>query len=117
MEKHTINAAGKKMGRLASEIAKLLLGKNRTDFVKNKILPVQIVVTNASAIDHPPKKGTQHVYKRFSGYASGQKQETRAATIERRGIEAALRMTVERMLPRNTLRTNRMKQLIIKETV
>lgn len=54
--KHVIDAKDKKLGRIASEAAIILMGKNRTDFAKNTVPEVTVEVTNASKIFIDPKK-------------------------------------------------------------
>lgn len=112
---YTINASGKKFGRVASEAAKALMGKNRADYTPNKPAGVSVEITNAGALDIPAIKRADIVYKRYSGYPGGQAVETLAALVGRRGVAIALRKTVERMLPRNSMRKDRMKHLAIKE--
>ena len=53
MEKkiYTINADGQKMGRIATKAVSLLIGKNRADYVRNKVFNVQVIIENASKID------------------------------------------------------------------
>ncbi len=110
---YTIDASGKKFGRVASEAAKVLMGKTTPHYVPNKFTGMQVKITNAGSLDISGRKLVDIEYKRYSGYPSGQRVELLGKLIERRGIEVALRKTIERMLPRNTLRNIRMKHLII----
>ena len=110
---YTINASGKKMGRIASEAAKALMGKMRVDYTPNKPSKVKVVISNANELDLSEKKRLQHTYQRYTGYPGGQRTERLGEVIQKRGIESALRKTIERMLPRNTLRKDRMKHLTI----
>lgn len=112
---YTINATGKKLGRVASEAAKALMGKTRVDYTPNRPPLVTVVIDNASELDLSEKKRGQLVYKRYSGYPSGQRIERLGDLMKRRSAIAALRKTIERMLPRNTLRKGRMKHLVIRE--
>lgn len=108
----TIDAAGKKLGRVASDAAAHLLGKNRTDFAKNTVAPVVVVITNASKLDIHPRKENE-LYTRYSGYPGGIKQETLAKRLERKGHADILEIAIRGMLPRNRLRANVMKHLTI----
>lgn len=112
---YIINASGKKLGRIASEAAKVLMGKTEVDYTPNRPSVMPVVIDHASELDISEKKRMQRVYKRYSGYPGGQKIETLGRLSARRGIEVALRKTIERMLPRNTLRKGRMKRLTIKK--
>lgn len=112
---HTINAAGKKLGKISSEAAKVLLGKHSAQFENNKVADVKVVVENAAKLDISDKKRTQEVRKRYSGYPGGQKVESLGAHIQRKGIAHAIQLAVKRMLPKNRLRDLRMKNLTISE--
>ncbi len=112
---YSINASGKKFGRVASEAAKALMGKMRSDYTPNKPSDVFVEITNAGNLDIAPIKKSDVIYKRYSGYPGGQREESLGALLPRRGISIALRKTIERMLPRNSMRTDRMKHLSIKE--
>ncbi len=53
---HTIDAAGKRLGIVATEAAHVLLGKDQPDFVKNLVAPVTVEITNVSKLDIPESK-------------------------------------------------------------
>jgi large subunit ribosomal protein L13 len=112
---HELNASGKRLGRLASEIAILLMGKNRADVVKNQTAPVKVVVTHASKLLIDEKKRQQKTYVRYSGYPGGQKTATMNKVIADKGYSEVLRKAVYGMLPSNRLRALRMKQLTVSE--
>lgn len=112
---YTINAEGKKFGRVASEAAKALMGKTSPDYTPNKPAGVAVEITNAGALDIAPIKQSDIIYKRYSGYPGGQTEETLGKLMGRRGVSVALRKSIERMLPRNSMRKDRMKHLSIKE--
>ncbi|MBV9159234.1 MAG: 50S ribosomal protein L13 [Candidatus Kaiserbacteria bacterium] len=109
---HTIDAAGKTLGRVASEAAKALMGKMRADYTPNKQSGVKVTVTNASKLYTREKKRKQKVYTTYSGFPGGQKRET-LAMLEARKPGEAIRRAVERMLPRNTMRNQRLKNLTV----
>jgi large subunit ribosomal protein L13 len=113
--KYTLNAENKKMGRLATEVAVLLMGKNIPDFAKNKIPNIQVEVTNISKLDITTKKKEQTLYKRYSGYPGGLKIETFDKLSKRLGFGDAFRKTVSGMLPKNKLRDKMLKNLVITE--
>ena len=116
MEKktYTMDATGKKLGRLASEIAVLLMGKNRTDFAKNRIPDIKVEVNSASALSINSAKAKAKTYTRYSLYPGGLKKETMEHLKNRLGAKEVLRKAVSGMLPKNKLRSQMMKNLIIK---
>ena len=113
--KYEIDAQGKKLGRLASEIAIMLMGKNRTDFVRNAIPDVKVKITNASKISITNKKIEGKIYKTFSGYPGGLKQSAMKKVVGDKGMKEALRIAIKGMLPKNKLQSKMMKNLIIQE--
>jgi len=112
---HTIDAAGKTLGRVASEAAKALMGKMRADYTPNKLSVVKVSVTNVGKLYIREKKRTGKIYTTYSGYPGGLKRESLASLNGRKGKGEAVRRAVIRMLPRNTMRTPRMKNLIVTE--
>lgn len=111
----TIDASGKSIGRIATRAAHVLLGKDRTDFAKNVTAPVTVVVENMRRAIVTGSKETQKKHKRYSGYPGGLKEESLQLVISKKGYGEVLRKAVERMIPRNRLRKNRMKNLIIND--
>ena len=112
---HTIDAAGKALGRVASEAAKALMGKMRADYTPNKSSGVKVSVVNAGKLYTPERKRTGKIYTTYSGFPGGQKRESLASLNGRKGKGEAIRRAVTRMLPRNTMHTARMKNLMISE--
>jgi large subunit ribosomal protein L13 len=110
---HTIDAQNKKLGRLATEIAVLLMGKNRADFARNKIPEIKVKIVNAGKIFVTQKKQESETYKRYSGYSSGLKEPTMRKVIANKGMREVLRVAVKGMLPKNKLRDRMMQNLII----
>ena len=108
---HKIDAKGKKLGRLASEVAVLLMGKDRTDYARNEVADVKVVVSNITELDLPAKKLKDKVYLRYSGYPGGQKKRTLEEVIEKKGHADAFSKAVYGMLPGNKLRPLIMKNL------
>lgn len=109
-EWHLIDAKGKLLGHLATEIAQLLIGKHKIEYTAHVDGGDYVVVTNAEAIEVTGKKDTQKKYYRHSQYPSGLKVTTFDKLIQdnpRRIIEEA----VWGMLPKNKLRDLRMRRL------
>lgn len=111
--KYTLDATNKKLGRLATEIATILRGKNSPDFMPNKLSGNVVEVINASKLDLTDKM--DDTYKTFSGYPGGLKIETRGHLLKRRGISEILMRTVRGMLARTKLREDMLKNLKVTE--
>jgi len=114
-DSHTIDAAGKTLGRVASEAAKALMGKMRADYTPNKSSGVKVTITNAGKMYMREKKRAQKMYTTYSGYPGGQKVESLASLNARKGKGEAVRRAVKRMLPQNTMRVARLKNLTVTE--
>jgi large subunit ribosomal protein L13 len=110
---HTIDAQGKKLGRIASAVASILMGKNRADFVRNAIPEVKVTIINSAKIATTNKKMEAKVYKTYSGYPGGLKERTMKKVVADKGMKEALKIAVKGMLPKNKLRDRMMKNLII----
>jgi large subunit ribosomal protein L13 len=113
--KYTIDAARRAPGRVATEIAVLLMGKNRTDFAKNKIPDVEIEVTSAGSMRLNQNKLRDKRYARHSLYPGGLTLESMQHVLEKKGAREVLRRAVYGMLPKNKLRAKMMNNLKIKE--
>lgn len=110
-----INAAGQKIGRVASQAAKALMGKTSVSFTPNIDGGTKVAITNASKLHTTEKKRRTMMYHTYSGYPSGLKPETLASLVARKGYKEALRRAIQGMLPRNATRNARMKRLHISE--
>lgn len=109
-EKHIIDASSKILGRLATEVATLLMGKNKPIYVPYLDTGDYVVVTNASKIKLTGKKMQNKTYIRHSGYPGGLKVETFGKTIERRP-EYVIEHAIKGMLPHNKLGRQMIKKL------
>lgn len=113
---YTIDAAGKSLGRVASQAAKMLMGKTQADYTPHIDSKVRVEISNAGRLVVSEKKRNAKIYQTYSGYPGGLKEETLANLAGRKGgYSEAIRRAVSRMLPRNTMKTSRMKNLIISE--
>lgn len=110
---YTIDAAGKKIGRVASDAAKALMGKKNPAYVPHKDSGASVTIVNATKLHISEKKRVGKVYTHYSQYPGGLKEEKLGALLKRKGHGEALRRAIERMMPRNTLRVARMKRLKI----
>ncbi|WP_038047824.1 50S ribosomal protein L13 [Thermus caliditerrae] len=105
-----IDAEGKTLGRLATQIATLLRGKHRPDWTPNVAMGDFVVVVNADKIRLTGKKLQQKIYTRYSGYQGGLKEipaEKMLATHPERVLEHA----VKGMLPKGPLGRRLFKRL------
>ena len=113
--KYTINAEGKRIGRVATEVAVLLMGKNNKDFARNVLPDVSVTVTNASKAKIDDKKMDQKTYKRYSGYPGGLKTHTMAQVSAKKGNSELFKEAISGMLPKNRMRSKMMNNLTITE--
>jgi large subunit ribosomal protein L13 len=112
---YSIDAAGKTLGRVASEAAKALMGKTSADYTPHIRSDVKVSIVNTGKLYTREKKRRQKTYVSYSGYPSGLRKESLAGLNTRLGKGEAVRRAVSRMLPRNTMHTARMKNLNISE--
>jgi large subunit ribosomal protein L13 len=97
-----IDADGLVLGRLASEVAQRLRGKNNPQFVPYADTGEFVVVVNAEKIRLTGRKWDQKVYYRHSGYIGGIKSIT-AKKLKEKKPEEIIRQAVKGMLPKNSL--------------
>ncbi len=107
---YVINAEGLVLGRLATRIAGLLMGKSKPTFTPHVDAGDHVVVVNASGIRVTGKKATDKIYYRHSFYPGGLKQRT-YAQLKERFPTRPLELAVKRMLPKNRHQSPRMKRL------
>jgi len=113
--KHTIDATGKKIGRVATLAASYLIGKNRTDFQKNIVPNVEVEILNASKADIGEKKKSDKVYVHYTGYRGGLVSENLNDLIKRKDYSEVFKLAVDKMLPKNKLRKIMIKNLKVSE--
>lgn len=112
---YTIDAQGKKLGRIASQAATLLMGKNKPDFVRNAIPDVKVQILNASKLSVTNRKMDDKIYKNYSGFPGGLRERTMKKVVSDKGMKESLRIATKGMLPKNKLRDRMMKNLTIME--
>ncbi len=112
---YQIDAKNKKIGRIASEIAMILMGKNSPNFEKNKVAGNTVTVINASKLEISDKKMEEKEYEKYSGYPGGLKFEKLKRVIEKKGHEEVIRNAVHGMLPANRLRAKLMKCITVND--
>jgi large subunit ribosomal protein L13 len=111
----TVDASGKTLGRLASEIAVFLMGKNSPAFKRNVYSGFPVKVLNASKIRITSKKLEDISHSRYSGIPGGLRVMKGVETVEKKGFKELVKLAVFRMLPGNKLRRDMMKNLTIEE--
>ena len=97
-----IDASGKTLGRLATEVARLLRGKHKPTYTPFADTGDNVIVINASEMVLTGKKLDQKMYRHHSGYAGGLK-EIDYKTLMSKNPEKALELAVKGMLPKNSL--------------
>jgi len=109
---HFIDASDRVLGRLATEVAELLIGKDKPDYSPNQLMGDKVVVTNSSKILVTGKKCSDKNYYRHSNYPGGLKRET-LEDVMRRNPSKVITMAVDGMLPRNKLRKRMISNLYV----
>lgn len=99
---YVVDAAEQRLGRLASQIAMILRGKNKPYFTPFMDTGDFVIVINAERINVTGKKQTQKLYRRHSGRPGGMKTET-FAKLQSRLPERIIEQAVKGMLPKNSL--------------
>lgn len=97
-----VDAAGKRVGRLAAELAVVLQGKHRPDYTPHIDCGDYIVVTNVDQLVLTGRKSEQKMRKHYTGYPGGLKLEPVGQVLETRP-ERVLEDAVRRMLPKGRL--------------
>ncbi len=110
MKTHTIDATNRILGRLAVEIANLLRGKNKPEFVPYTDKGDKVIVTNTDKVKLSGRKMEQKIYYRHSGYPGGIK-ERRFDEYMKIDSREVVRRAVYGMLPKNKLRSQIIKKL------
>jgi large subunit ribosomal protein L13 len=104
-----VDASDKSVGRLASDIAMILMGKHRPTYTPHVLTGDCVVVINAEKIQFSGKKWAQKEYTWFTGY-TGLRKETAERRRERHP-DRIVRDAVRRMLPKNRLATKMLQRL------
>jgi len=110
---HSIDATDKAPGRVATEAATLLRGKNKPEFQPHLDCGDIVEVKNADKLKYTGKKLDQKKYRHHSGYPGGLKEKA-LKEVASSNPKEVVRRTVKRMLPAVRFRDEMMKRLIIK---
>ncbi|KKR79328.1 MAG: 50S ribosomal protein L13 [Candidatus Nomurabacteria bacterium GW2011_GWA2_40_9] len=114
-ELKVIDATGKTLGRLCTEIAMSLMGKTKATFEREKYSGFPVKVTNASKIKITPKKLEDIFHTRYSGHPGGLRILKASHTVNTKGFPELVKLSVYHMLPGNKLRREMMKHLTVEE--
>ncbi len=109
---YVVDAEGETVGRLCSNIAKVLRGKHKPSYTPHVDTGDYVVVINAEKVRFTGKKWFQKEYITFSGYPSGQKR-TKAANLHSKKETSVIEIAVKGMLPKNTLGRQMFKKLFV----
>lgn len=99
---YVVDATNQRLGRLASEIAMVLRGKNKPTYTPHLDTGDFVIVINADKVDITGKKRVQKLYRRHSGRPGGMKTET-FEKLQARLPERIIEVAVKGMLPKNSL--------------
>jgi len=109
---YVVDAEGKTLGRLATQIANTLRGKNKATYTPHTDTGDFVVVVNAEKVHVTGQKLDQKLYYNHSGYPGGLRTRSLRTQLERRPTEV-LRKAVKGMLPRNRLARQQINKLKI----
>ena len=109
---YVVDAEGKTLGRLASEIAKVITGKHKPIFTQHIYTGYNVIVVNAEKIKVTGKKMNQKIYYKHSGYVGGMK-ETTLKDMLKRHPERVVEYAVKGMLPKGPLGRQMYRKLFV----
>lgn len=112
LKTYNIDASGKSLGRLASDIAVTLRGKKEVSYVPYMDPMITVIVTNINKVVLTGKKFTEKLYRHHSGWPGGLKT-VKYSDLIKKDKGRALKLAVLRMLNKNRLRAKLMKRLIV----
>ncbi len=107
---YVVDATDETLGRLASRIARVLVGKHKPTYTPNLDSGDHVIVLNAGRVSVSSDKLESKIYHRHSGYPQGHKQETLGHLLVRRP-EEVVRRAVKGMLPHNRLGAKQLRKL------
>ena len=109
---YVVDAEGKHLGRLATEIVRVLRGKNKPQYTPHVDVGDFVVVVNTDRVAVTGRKAEQKVYRRHSGYPGGMKETSYERMLARKPTEV-LRKAVYGMMPKTRLARKQFKKLKI----
>jgi len=115
IEIKTIDASGRTLGRVASQVAMSLMGKTKASFERNKYCGMPVKVINATKLNITTKKLESIYHTRYSGIPGGLRILKGTETAIKKGLKELLKLAIYKMLPANKLRRAMMKNLKIED--
>ncbi len=112
MQTYTFDASKEPLGRMATKIAVLLMGKHRPSFERHVKIPSRIIITGSDRLVLTGRKGEKKPYYRHSGYL-GHLREFSAKEMRTRDSRQMVRQAVAGMLPKNRLRKKLLRNLVV----
>lgn len=109
---HLVDATGKVLGRLAAQLATILMGKHKPTYTPHVVTGDFVVVVNAEKVKLTGRKMEQKSYQRYTFYPGGQKVEPIAKVLAAHP-DRVIRLAVRRMLPKNKLGRDMLSRLKI----
>ncbi|GAA5026607.1 50S ribosomal protein L13 [Marivirga lumbricoides] len=109
-----VDAAGKVLGRFASDVAKLIRGKHKPGYTPNVDCGDNVIVINADKIILTGKKWDDRVYQRYTGYPGGQR-DTTPRQLKAKSSALLVERSVRGMLPKNRLGRELFRNLYVYE--
>jgi large subunit ribosomal protein L13 len=107
---YLVNAEGKVLGRLSTELAKILKGKNKPTYTPHLDTGDFVIVVNAGKVTLTGKKMKDKIYYRHTGYPGGIKEMNAEKLLAKKPTEM-IRMAVKGMLPKNSLGRQMLRKL------
>lgn len=99
---HVVDAAGRTLGRMATDIATILMGKHRADYTPYMLVGEGVIVVNADKVKLTGNKAETREYTYYTGFPGGLRHVKMADYLEK-APEQMVRLAVRRMLPKNQL--------------
>lgn len=99
---YVVDAEGKPLGRLASEVAKILRGKHKPDFTPYVDTGDHVIILNADKVILTGKKLDQKIYRHYSGHPGGMKEVVYRNLLAEKPVKV-IELAVKGMLPKNSL--------------
>lgn len=109
---HELDAAGVPLGRLASRVAVLLMGKHKAEYTAHIDTGDNVIINNAEKVALTGNKIDQKIYQKHSNYPGGFKEVAVKKLLTERP-ERVIELAVRRMLPKNRLQSDRLNRLVI----
>jgi large subunit ribosomal protein L13 len=110
---YTVDAKGKTLGRVATEVAVFLMEKNTAAYSPERVPTAKVIVINVNELSIREKKKEEKKYKRYSGYPGGLTVTPMKNLLDKKGNKEALLLAVKGMLPDNRLKKFMLKNLVI----